>query len=217
MSKLLIEEIRPEEMDFITEEKNGQKHHYIVGKFMQSECVNGNRRRYPKDIMLKEVEKYNKIYVNENRAFGELGHPDTPKINLDRVSHLIVSLKEDGNDFIGKARILDTPYGKIVQNILDGGGKLGVSSRGVGSVREESGVNVVQSDFRLATAADIVSEPSAPEAFVNGIMEEKSWLFESGVWKEEDLMKAKKKINEARRAELEYTMLEQFQKLMSRI
>lgn len=216
MSKLIIEEIKPEYIEVITEEHNGKKNFYIQGKFMQAECVNGNRRRYPIDTMRKEVERYNNLYVNDGRAYGELNHPDSPKINLDRVSHLITSLKQEGNDFVGKARILDTPMGTIVQKIMEGGGKLGVSSRGVGSVREDRGIFVVQEDFRLATAADIVSEPSAPEAFVQGIMEGKNWVWEAGLWKEETLAKVKKNIQEAKKAELEDVLLRQFSKLMSK-
>mgnify|MGYP000935049004 FL=1 len=174
--KLIIEEIKPDELDFITESHHGQKFHYITGPFMRSEIVNGNGRMYPLGIMEREVEKYNKNYIKEGRAFGELGHPDTPKINLERTSHLIVSLVREGKDFIGKARVMDTPYGKIVQNILEAGGKLGVSSRGLGSLREQNGINVVQDDFELRTAADVVADPSAPDAFVTGLMENVEWI-----------------------------------------
>jgi len=174
--KLIVEEIKPDELDFITESQDGKKFHYITGPFMRSEIVNGNGRMYPLGIMEREVEKYNKNYIKEGRAFGELGHPDTPKINLERTSHLIVSLVREGKDFIGKARVMDTPYGKIVQNILEAGGKLGVSSRGMGSLREQNGVNVVQDDFELRTAADVVADPSAPDAFVTGLMENVEWV-----------------------------------------
>lgn len=215
--KLIIEEIRPDELKYITEDKDGKKNHYIIGKFMQAEVVNGNKRIYPKAIMEREVGRYNENYVTQNRAFGELGHPDTPKINLDRVSHLIVSLKPEGNDFIGKARILDTPFGNIAKGIMEGGGKLGVSSRGVGSLKPSNGVNVVQDDYYLATAADIVADPSAPNAFVEGIMEEKNWIWESGIWKEQDLSEAKLQIERAAKADLEYKTLQLFEKLMSKL
>lgn len=175
--KLISEEVSPEQLEYITESTNGKKFHYIVGPYMKADVVNGNRRKYPMEIMEPEVNRYTQSLVKENRAFGELGHPDTPKINLERTSHIIVELKREGNDFIGKARVMDTPYGKIVQNILEAGGKLGVSSRGVGSLKEQNGVNIVQSDFRLATAADVVSDPSAPGAFVQGIMENAEWIY----------------------------------------
>lgn len=215
--KLIVEEIRPDELEYITEENNGQKNFYIVGKFMQAEVVNGNKRIYPKHIMEREVGRYNENYVRQKRAYGELGHPDTPKINLDRVSHLIVSLEAEGNDFIGKARILDTPFGNIARGIMEGGGKLGVSSRGVGSLKPQNGVNVVQDDYYLATAADIVADPSAPNAFVDGIMEEKEWIWDSGVWKEQDLSEAKLQIERAAKADLEYKTLQLFENLMSKL
>lgn len=184
MAKLIVEEIKPEELEFITESKNGQKFHYITGPFMRAELVNGNGRMYPLSIMEKEVDRYNKNYIKEGRAFGELGHPDTPKINLERTSHLITSLVREGNDFIGKARVMDTPYGKIVQNILEAGGKLGVSSRGLGTLKENNGVNVVQNDFELRTAADVVADPSAPDAFVTGLMENVEWVHDEALgWK----------------------------------
>lgn len=215
--KLIIEETKPEEVEIITETVNGKKSFYITGPFMKAEVVNGNKRRYPLSVMESAVNRYNEVYVKENRAFGELSHPDSPKINLDRVSHLIVSLKRDGNDFIGKAKVLDTPMGQIAQRIMEGGGKLGVSSRGMGSLKEEGGVKVVQDDFHLATAADIVSDPSAPGAFVSGLMEEKEWLMESGVWREETLMEMKQRIEAASRADREYVAMRSFQQLMSKI
>lgn len=167
--------------------------------------------------MEREVERYSNVYVNENRAFGELDHPETPKVNLKNVSHRIVELKQDGNDFIGKAIIMDTPSGIIAQKIMESGGRLGVSSRGVGSLKECDGVNIVQDDFHLATAADIVSDPSAPGAFVNGIMENKEWMYDIGVWREEEIEKARKSIMEASKADLEYKILESFNKLMSKL
>ena len=215
--KLIKEEIDINDLEMIVEEKNGKKSHYIVGKFMQSECVNGNKRMYPKAIMEREVNRYRSNFVEQKRAYGELGHPDTPKINLDRISHLIVDLKEDGNDFIGKAKLLDTPYGNIAKGIIEGGGKLGVSSRGVGSVREQKGVNIVQDDFHLATAADIVADPSAPDAWVQGIMEGQEWVWDNGIWKEEDVSEIKAKILSARKSDIENTILEHFEKLFKTV
>lgn len=216
--KLIIEKIDPNELEIISEsKKNNVKKLYITGPFLRSECVNGNKRKYPRHIMEREVERYSNVYVNENRAFGELDHPETPKVNLKNVSHRIVELKQDGNDFIGKAIIMDTPSGIIAQKIMESGGRLGVSSRGVGSLKECDGVNIVQDDFHLATAADIVSDPSAPGAFVNGIMENKEWMYDIGVWREEEIEKARKSIMEASKADLEYKILESFNKLMSKL
>lgn len=217
MGLLIVEEVRPDDVEIITEEKNGKKNYYIHGKYMQAECVNGNGRRYPLSTMKNEVDRYREKYIKENRAFGELSHPDTPRINLERVSHIITSLEQAGNDFVGKARVLDTPTGLIAQKIMEGGGRLGVSSRAVGSIKEERGVNVVQPDFRLSTAADIVFDPSAPDAFVQGIMESKSWIWDAGLWKEQELTKAKKIIAEAKTRDLEEILLAQFTKLMKQI
>lgn len=175
----LIAEIN-EEVQYLKEEKEGKKNYFIEGIFLQSEITNRNGRMYPKNIMAEEVKRYSESYIDKKRAFGELGHPSGPSINLDRTSHLIVSLKESGNDYIGRAKILDTPMGKIVKNLMDEGAVLGVSSRGLGSLREENGKKVVQNDFRLATAADIVADPSAPSAFVQGIMEGVEYEFVNG-------------------------------------
>lgn len=168
-----------EEVKLIVEAKQEGtgKDYFIEGVFLQSNLQNRNKRMYPKAIMEKEVDRYTKEYINKNRAFGELGHPDSPTINLDRACMMIKSLKSEGNDWIGKAKILDTPYGKIVKSLIDEGAQLGVSSRGLGSIVQKNGVNVVQDDFMLATAADIVADPSAPNAFVEGIMEGKEWIF----------------------------------------
>ena len=193
--KLISEHI--EDVEYITEEKdNGEKTYKIKGVFMQSEVKNRNGRVYPFPVLEKEVNRYNKDYVNENRAFGELGHPDGPTVNLERASHMITSLKPDGKNFIGQATILKTPMGRIVENLMDAGGKLGVSSRGMGSLEQKNGANYVKSDFYLATAADIVADPSAPNAFVQGIMEGKEWVWDNGALVEEELIRMKKRINE---------------------
>ena len=193
--KLISEHI--EDVEYITEEKdNGEKTYKIKGVFMQSEVKNRNGRVYPFEVLEKEVNRYNKDYVNENRAFGELGHPDGPTVNLERASHMITSLKPDGKNFIGEATILKTPMGRIVENLMDAGGKLGVSSRGMGSLEQKNGANYVKNDFYLATAADIVADPSAPNAFVQGIMEGKEWVWDNGALVEEELIRMKKRINE---------------------
>ena len=193
--KLISEHI--EDVEYITEEKdNGEKTYKIKGVFMQSEVKNRNGRVYPFPVLEKEVNRYNKDYVNENRAFGELGHPDGPTVNLERASHMITSLKPEGKNFIGQATILKTPMGKIVENLMDAGGKLGVSSRGMGSLEQKNGANYVKDDFYLATAADIVADPSAPNAFVQGIMEGKEWVWDNGALVEEELIRMKKRINE---------------------
>ena len=193
--KLISEHI--EDVEYITEEKdNGEKTYKIKGVFMQSEVKNRNGRVYPFPVLEKEVNRYNKQYVNENRAFGELGHPDGPTVNLERASHMITSLKPEGKNFIGEAKILKTPMGRIVENLMDAGGKLGVSSRGMGSLEQKNGANYVKNDFYLATAADIVADPSAPNAFVQGIMEGKEWVWDNGALVEEELIRMKKRINE---------------------
>ena len=193
--KLISEHI--EDVEYITEEKdNGEKTYKIKGVFMQSEVKNRNGRVYPFPVLEKEVNRYNKQYVNENRAFGELGHPDGPTVNLERASHMITSLKPEGKNFIGEAKILKTPMGRIVENLMDAGGKLGVSSRGMGSLEQKNGANYVKDDFYLATAADIVADPSAPNAFVQGIMEGKEWVWNNGALVEEELVRMKRKINE---------------------
>ena len=192
--KLIREEI--ETVEVITEEKNGKKILYIQGPFLQTEVVNRNGRMYRMPIMEREVNRYTEQYVNKGRALGELGHPDGPTVNLDRVSHKIVSLTCEGNNWIGKAQILSTPMGKIAESLLKDGVTLGVSSRGIGSLREtREGYKEVGEDFMLATAADIVADPSAPEAFVQGIMEGKEWIWDGGVLRERYAEQTRKKIN----------------------
>ena len=192
--KLFSEQV--EEVEYITEEKDGgDKNYKIRGVFMQADVKNRNGRVYPMEVLEKEVGKYNKNFVNEKRAFGELGHPDGPTVNLERVSHMITKLQPQGKNFIGEAKIMDTPMGKIVKNLMDEGAKLGVSSRGMGSLRQKGGANVVSDDFYLATAADIVADPSAPNAFVEGIMEGKEWVWNYGALVEAHVADLKKKFD----------------------
>ena len=192
--KLITEEI--EQVEVIVENRNGKKNLFIEGVFLQGEIKNRNGRLYPMQTLAREVGRYNENFVEKGRALGELGHPDGPTVNLDRVSHKIVSLKEDGNNFIGKAKILSTPMGKIASNLLGEGVKLGVSSRGVGSLNKTNeGYSVVGEDFTLATAADIVADPSAPDAFVDGIMEGKDWVWDGGILRERLATKTYKQIN----------------------
>ena len=192
--KLIREEI--ETVEFVTEERNGKKSLYIEGVFLQGNIKNRNGRMYPMETLRKEVGRYNENHVQSGRALGELGHPDTPTVNLDRVSHKIVSLKESGANFIGKAKILGTPMGKIASSLIDEGVRLGVSSRGIGSLKPtREGINVVGDDFMLATAADIVADPSAPDAFVEGIMEGKEWVWDGGVLREKYAERTYKTIN----------------------
>ncbi len=192
--KLITEEI--ESVEFIVEDRNGKKSMYIEGVFLQADIANRNKRMYPMDTLRKEVNRYNETFVQKGRALGELGHPDGPTVNLDRVSHKITSLKESGSNFIGRAKLLDTPMGNIAKSLVGEGVRLGVSSRGMGSLRmTDEGVNVVESDFMLATAADIVADPSAPDAFVDGIMEGKDWVMEGGIIREKLVEKTYKQIN----------------------
>mgnify|MGYP003136024597 FL=1 len=193
--KLISEQI--EGIEYITEEKDdGEKSYKIKGVFMQSEVKNRNGRVYPFEVLNKEVKRYNKEYIDEKRAFGELGHPDGPTVNLERASHMITALYPKDKNFIGEAKILKTPMGEIVKNLMDEGAKLGVSSRGMGSLEQKNGANYVKDDFYLATAADIVADPSAPNAFVEGIMEGKEWVWNNGTLVEEELIRMKKRINE---------------------
>ena len=193
--KLISEEIL--NVDFLTEETDGKKSHFIEGIFLQAEVKNRNGRMYPVKTLAREVAKYDESYIQKGRALGELGHPDGPSINLDRVSHRIVGLQQEGNNFLGKAKLLDTPMGNIAKNLLDEGVKLGVSSRGMGSLIKKEGCNVVADDFMLATAADIVADPSAPDAFVDGIMEGKEWVWDNGILKEAQVAQIKTQIDEA--------------------
>lgn len=215
MAKLIKEEVA--EVNFLTEMNNGKKEHYITGVFMQAEQKNKNGRVYPMNILRTEVDRYNREYVNKNRAFGELGHPENPTINLDRVSHMITSLSPDGNNFMGKAKILDTPNGKIVKSLLDGGANLGVSTRGVGSLKPQSGFQMVQDDFHLATAADIVADPSAPDAWVTGIMEGTEWVLTNAGWKPIQYEKAQKMIKEASKSEIEDVALKLWTNYISKL
>ena len=192
--KLISEAV--EDVEYITEDKeNGEKNYKIRGIFMQADIKNRNGRIYPMEVLDEEVKNYNKKFIQQNRAFGELGHPDGPTVNLERVSHMITSLKPDGKNFIGEAKIMDTPMGKIVKNLMDEGAKLGVSSRGMGSLRQKGGANVVSDDFYLATAADIVADPSAPNAFVEGVMEGKEWVWNNGALVEAHVADLKKKFD----------------------
>lgn len=213
--KLITENI--EEVKLLTEEKDGQKHLYIEGVFLQSEVKNRNGRVYPFSVLEKEVGRYNEEYVTKGRALGELGHPDGPTVNLDRVSHRIMSLKAEGNNFVGKARILDTPMGNIAKSLLGEGVKLGVSSRGMGSIDRRENANYVMDDFMLATAADIVADPSAPDAFVNGIMEGKEWVWDNGLLKEKTVSKYQGYISESSKKDLEDRTLQVFEHFLSNL
>jgi len=212
----LITETIDNPLRVLSEEKEGKKNLFIEGVFMQAEQQNKNGRIYPRDILINEVARYNQSYIKENRALGELGHPEGPTVNLERVSHIITNLKENGNDVVGKAKILGTPYGKIVENLIDSGVKLGVSSRGMGSLKQVNGVNMVQEDFMLA-AVDIVADPSAPNAFVNGIMEGKQWIWENGLLKEKQLEKWHKDIKKTSSKKLEEQYLKVFKSFLSNL
>ena len=201
----------------VEENEQGKKEYFIEGVFMQSDIKNRNGRVYPKDIMKAEVDRYVNEFVKKDRAFGELGHPDGPTINLDKVSHLITKLEEDGKNFVGRAKILSTPNGQIVRNLIDDGAKLGVSSRGLGSLEQKGGAQVVKNDFQLATAADIVADPSAPEAFVEGIMEGVEWIYESGVLKAVDAGKMRDDLRAAKRNKLEETKLNLWKKFIENL
>jgi hypothetical protein len=212
----LIKEIN-ETVNYLVEEKDGKKSLFIEGPFLVAERKNRNGRLYKEQTMRKEVNRYTEEYINKHRAFGELGHPDTPTINLDRVSHLIVGLRQEGNDWIGKAKILDTPMGTIARNLIEGGAQLGVSSRGMGSLKTINGVNVVQDDFYLATAADIVADPSAPGAFVQGIMEGKEWMLVNGVWTEQNYDESRSQIRQASSKEIEAVSLQIFENFLKKL
>ena len=213
--KLITETI--ENVNLITEEKNGKKLLYIEGVFLQSELKNRNGRKYPFSVLDREVKRYNEEYIQSKRALGELGHPDGPTINLDRVSHRITSLRAEGNNFIGKAQILDTPMGNTAKNLLDEGVQLGVSSRGMGSIQKVEDCNVVADDFMLTTAADIVADPSAPDAFVNGIMEGKEWVWCNGILKETEVAKYKGIMDASARQELEEKTLKVFEDFLGKL
>ena len=210
--RLIAEELT--EVKFLTEEKEGKKNYFIEGIFLQSEIANKNGRMYPFKTLQREVAKYDENFIRAGRALGELGHPEGPSINLDRVSHKIERLSEDGNNFIGRAKILDTPNGKIAKSLLDEGVRLGVSSRGMGSLKKESACNVVQDDFMLATASDIVADPSAPDAFVDGIMEGKEWIWDNGIRKESAIAEIKKEIDQATLRNLKERKISAFDKFL---
>ena len=210
--KLIREEI--EAVELLTEERDGKKSYFITGPFLQGDRKNRNGRIYESRILAKEVARYNENFIQRNRALGELGHPDGPTVNLDRVSHNIVELFQDGSDFIGKAKILNTPMGKIAEGLLSDGVQLGVSSRGMGSLVQREGVNYVGEDFHLATAADIVADPSAPDAFVQGIMEGKEWIWDNGLLKECDIEQVKQTIDSAPAHRLNEAILEGFHDLL---
>ena len=210
--RLIAEEIT--EVNFLSEEKEGKRSHFIEGVFLQSEIENKNGRKYPFKTLEREVAKYDESYIRKGRALGELGHPDGPSINLDKVSHKIQSLKAEGNNFIGRAKILDTPNGRIAKSLLDEGVKLGVASRGMGSLKQQEGVNIVQDDFMLATAADIVADPSAPDAFVDGIMEGKEWVWDNGILKESAVAQIKQEIDEATLINLQERKVSAFSKFL---
>jgi hypothetical protein len=207
--KLITESI--EDVQVLVEESNGKKSLYIEGVFLQGDIKNRNGRVYPFSVLEREVGRYNESYVAAGRALGELGHPDGPTVNLDRVSHKIVSLRAEGSNFIGKAQILSTPMGSIAKSLLESGVKLGVSSRGMGSIEERNGANYVRDDFMLATAADIVADPSAPDAFVNGIMEGKEWIWDNGILKEAKVAKYQRYISESTRRNIEERSLKVFE------
>ena len=212
----LIKEVY-ETVNYVTEEKDGKKSLFIQGPFLVAEKKNKNGRLYEFNTMKKEVHRYTEDYINKNRAFGELGHPDSPTINLDRVAILITGLHEEGTQWIGKAKVLDTPMGNIARSLIEGGSCLGVSSRGMGSLKNVNGVNIVQPDFYLATAADIVADPSAPGAFVQGIMEGKEWMLVNGVWTEMDQDRAIQQIRRASSKEIEQVSLRIFENFIKKL
>ena len=213
--KLISEEIQ--DAQYLVEETNGKKNYKIKGVFLQSDIKNRNGRIYENDILTKEVDRYSKEFIDKKRAFGELGHPDGPVVNLERVSHMITSLKPEGKNFIGEAKIMDTPYGKIVKGLIDEGAQLGVSSRGMGSLIQRNGANYVKDDFYLATAADIVADPSAPDAFVEGIMENKEWVWDNGVIKAQDIEEYKEHIQEAKRLKLAEAKVKVFKNFIEKL
>ena len=213
--KLISEEIQ--DAQYLVEETNGKKSYKIKGVFLQSDIKNRNGRIYENDILTKEVDRYTKEFIDKKRAFGELGHPDGPTVNLERVSHMITSLKPEGKNFIGEAKIMDTPYGKIVKGLIDEGAQLGVSSRGMGSLVTKGGANYVGKDFYLATAADIVADPSAPDAFVEGIMENKEWVWDNGVIKAQDIEEYKEHIQEAKRLKLAEAKVKVFKNFIEKL
>ena len=213
--KLITETI--EDVQILTEETNGKKDYKIKGVFMQADIKNRNGRIYPVETLAKEVRRYTKEFIEKKRAFGELGHPDGPTVNLERVSHMITSLKPEGKNFIGEAKVMDTPYGKIVKNLIDEGAVLGVSSRGMGSIQQQGGQNLVGKDFYLATAADIVADPSAPDAFVEGIMEGKEWVWDHGSLIEAHVAEAKARIEKRAKVKRDLESSLEFAKFLKQL
>lgn len=203
-----------EEVNFLTEEVDGQKNYFLEGIILQGNIKNKNKRIYPFDILQKESHRYMTEVVANKRAYGELNHPDSPQINLDRVSHLFTELRSEGTNIVGKARVVDTPCGSIVRGLLEGGANLGISSRGVGSVKNRDGVSYVQEDFKLATAGDIVADPSAPDAFVQGIMEGVEWIYNNGMWSQETIEESKRLITDASARNLQEKKIEAFEKML---
>ena len=215
--KLISEHIEQDAEYLIEDKEDGKKDYKIKGIFMQADIKNRNGRIYPVETLAKEVRRYSKEFIEKKRAFGELGHPDGPTVNLERVSHMITSLKPEGKNFIGEAKIMDTPYGKIVKNLIDEGAVLGVSSRGMGSIQQQGGRNMVGKDFYLATAADIVADPSAPDAFVEGIMEGKEWVWDNGMLKSVTVEQYKSEIQKAKREELAEVKSKVFANFISKL
>ena len=213
--KLISEEVL--DAEYIVEENNGKKEYKIRGIFLQSDIKNRNGRIYENAVLSKEVNRYDKEFIQKGRAFGELGHPDGPTVNLERVSHMIKSLTPEGKNFIGEAKIMDTPYGKIVKNLIDEGATLGVSSRGMGSLVQKGGANYVGKDFYLATAADIVADPSAPDAFVEGIMESKEWVWNNGILVEKDIEAWKREIQSAKSRALDEAKVKVFSDFLRKL
>ena len=214
--KLITETI--EDIEVLTEATaNGGKSYKIKGVFMQADIKNRNGRVYPVETLAKEVKRYTNEFINKKRAFGELGHPDGPTVNLERVSHMITSLKSEGKNFVGEAKIMDTPYDKIVKNLIDEGAQLGVSSRGMGSIQQSQGRNIVGKDFYLATAADIVADPSAPDAFVEGIMENKEWVWDNGILKSMEVEQYMEEIERTKRKELAEVIAHIFKRFISKL
>ena len=214
--KLISEEAT--NVEFLTEATKSGKNYFIEGVFMQAETKNRNGRIYPKEVLVKESKRYTKEFIEKKRAFGELGHPDGPTVNLERVSHMITELVEVDQNFMGRAKIMDTPYGKIVKNLIDEGARLGVSSRGMGSLKPgKDGIQEVQGDFYLATAVDIVADPSAPDAFVAGIMEGKEWVWDNGLLKEKQIQEYKDQIEKSSRKDREQTLVSAFEAVISKL
>ena len=215
--KLIKELIEEENLQFITEDNDGEKRYYIEGVFMQADVKNKNGRMYGSNMLAEKVEEYSKNFIEKNRAYGELGHPSNPSINLERVSHRIISLRRDGSNFVGKAQVSSTPYGNIVKGLLEDGGKLGVSSRGLGSLMKENGILKVQSDFLIVTPADIVADPSAPDAFVEGIMEGREWVWDNGIIREKTVEDYKEIVEKTSSKDLKLMKLKLFEDFLSKL